>query len=157
MKKISLIIMLMAACLSFVAFNINPRENIYAYNDVGTTNPTVVPPQYVCEHQNICDSLLKAGFSVEQAKIMYAIAKCESGYDLTVKGDISLMNSKWSYSYGVYQIRLLNNPRGEWWRDSNFVEQSLDNQSLAAYAISGNGTNFTPWTTFANSCYQQYM
>ena len=150
--------MLMAACLSYVAFNLNPRENIYAYNDVGTTNPTVVPPQYVCEHQNICDSLLKAGFNVEQAKIMYAIVGGESNYRQEAVGDTTIQTSKWGPSVTMFQIRTLKAEKDSGsCRDIVALQASLDFSAQCAYLISGQGTNFNPWTAYLNGSYLRYL
>lgn len=155
------ILILMSALVFYGGLQFSPRLSANAdYRAGGTVvnSAPTVPPVLTCEHQNICDVLLEVGFPIEQAKVMYAIGRCESAYRIDAKGDISLQNAKWSYSYGIFQIRLLNAPGGEWWRDKHFVEASLLNQAKAAYAISGSGRgNFYPWSTHQNGCYKQYL
>jgi len=107
-------------------------------------------PAYCVGRDAHCDALRNAGFNEEQTHIMIAIGMAESHLRPDAVGDISLANAKWGYSYGSWQIRSLNNPKGEWWRDKNFITASLQNQAKAAYAISGNGTNFKPWSTYNN-------
>ena len=188
MKKISLIIMLMAACLSYVAFNLNPRENIYAYNDVGTTNPTVVPPHrgftdvqdqpcfndHTKEHyeseliskSETAHYLLLAGATVEQADVLAAISRAESGSQLNCFGDDSDkyygqpvldINNRptgkhWGESYGLYQIRtIIEDSNTGSCRDIERLRLNIAEQSACAYEISRSGTNFGAWSvTHAN-------
>jgi hypothetical protein len=115
-------------------------------------------PVYCVGREAICDSLKKVGFPDDQVHVMVAIAKAESNFRADAKGDIALMTSKWSYSYGFFQIRLLKNPGSTWWRDAAFVEASLDNQAKAAYAISGSGKgDFYPWSTWRFGQYKKWL
>lgn len=189
MKKISLIIMLMAACLSYVAFNLNPRENIYAYNDVGTTNPTVVPPHrgftdvqdQPCFNEQTKDRyeselisknetahyLLLAGASIEQADILSAISRAESGSQINCFGDDSNQyygkptndGRHWGESYGLYQIRTIIEAKGTGeCRDIERLRLNIVEQSACAMELSRGGTKFSPtWSTFTNGRHRKYL
>jgi len=189
MKKISLIIMLMAACLSYVAFNLNPRENIYAYNDVGTTNPTVVPPHrgftdvqdqpcfndHTKEHyeseliskNETAHYLLLAGASIEQADILSAISRAESGSQINCFGDDSNQyygkptndGRHWGESYGLYQIRTIIEAKGTGeCRDIERLRLNIVEQSACAMELSRGGTKFSPtWSTFTNGRHRKYL
>lgn len=111
--------------------------------------PAQEPSYRPCvDHMDICDALQRAGFQGEQLHIMAAIGHAESSMRADARGDVSLMDAKWEASYGAFQIRCLQNPGNQWWRDKNFVTASLDNQAKAAWVISGQGKNFGPWSTF---------
>lgn len=181
--------MLMAACLSYVAFNLNPRENIYAYNDVGTTNPTVVPPHrgftdvqdQPCFNDHTKDRyeselisknetahyLLLAGASIEQADILSAISRAESGSQINCFGDDSNQyygkptndGRHWGESYGLYQIRTIIEAKGTGeCRDIERLRLNIVEQSACAMELSRGGTKFSPtWSTFTNGRHRKYL
>jgi len=179
----------MAACLSYVAFNLNPRENIYAYNDVGTTNPTVVPPHrgftdvqdqpcfndHTKEHyeseliskNETAHYLLLAGASIEQADILSAISRAESGSQINCFGDDSNQyygkptndGRHWGESYGLYQIRTIIEAKGTGeCRDIERLRLNIVEQSACAMELSRGGTKFSPtWSTFTNGRHRKYL
>lgn len=121
-------------------------------------NAPSVPPVYCVDHLDICDALHKVGFPEDQVRIMMAVGQAESSLRQNAKGDISLMNAKWNASFGIWQVRCLNNPGSQWWRDVNFVTASLYNQAKAAYAISGYGKGrFSPWSTWRSGAYKRFL
>jgi hypothetical protein len=102
--------------------------------------------------------LVAAGFSPDQATVMTAIAGAESGYDDQILGDLGLQNAMWGPSFGLYQIRTLKADTGSGsYRDITRLASSDAEQAKAAYAISGGGRDFTPWSVFTSGAYQQYL
>ena len=102
--------------------------------------------------------LIAAGFDAAAATIMVAIAGAESGWDDAAQGDLGLQTDQWGPSYGLYQIRTLKGDTGTGsWRDITFLTGSPSAQAKAAYAISGGGRDFTPWTTFTSGAYQSFL
>ena len=102
--------------------------------------------------------LVGAGFSPDQATIMTAIAGAESGYDDQIQGDLGLQTNVWGPSYGLYQIRTLKADTGSGSnRDITRLAGSDAEQARAAYAISGGGRDFTPWSVFTSGAYQQFL
>ena len=102
--------------------------------------------------------LVAAGFSSDQATIMTAIAGAESGYDDQVLGDEGLQTNTWGPSFGLFQIRTLKADTGSGSnRDITRLASSDAEQARAAYAISGGGRDFTPWSVFTSGAYQQYL
>lgn len=97
--------------------------------------------------------LARAGFRGEALVIAVAVAMGESGFDPDIHGDTSLTDSTWGPSIGLMQIRSVNAESGQGtWRDGTRLEDPLFN-AKAAFAISGGGTNFQPWTIFTNGAY----
>ena len=106
-----------------------------------------------------CQALYNAGFNKDQTQIMLAIAQGESGIRLEAEGDQSLADSKWGYSLGVWQIRTLHAERGTGsCRDFDALKsQGWDFHARCAYEISGQGTNYRPWTVYLKGMYKQYL
>lgn len=103
-------------------------------------------------------NLIAAGFDPAAATVMTAIAGAESGYDNANLGDIGLQDNTWGPSYGLFQIRTLKAETGSGTnRDINRLAASDLEQARAAYAISGGGTNFSPWTVYNTGAYQQFL
>jgi hypothetical protein len=102
--------------------------------------------------------LIQAGFSPAAATTMTAIAGPESGYNDQDVGDVSLENSTWGPSYGLFQIRTQKAATGTGGvRDQTWLAASDLNQAKAAYSISSGGTNFSPWSTYNDGKYQSFL
>lgn len=103
-------------------------------------------------------NLVKVGFTPDNAHIMAAIAHKESGHQLDCVGDESLINSKWTDSYGIFQIRGLvaENGKGTC-RDITAFVYNIEKQSQCAFEISGGGTNFRPWSMYLNGKYKESL
>jgi hypothetical protein len=106
-----------------------------------------------------CQALQNAGFNKEKMQIMLAIMQGESGLRLDAVGDQSLANAKWSSSRGPAQIRSL---RSEYGKGTCRDEQALINNgwdfhAKCAYEISGQASNFKPWSVFLHKIYLKYM
>jgi len=107
---------------------------------------------------DIYATLVAAGFSKSAAITMTAIALAESAGDPTARGDLGLQTSTWGPSYGLFQVRTLKAETGKGTdRDINALATSDLRQAQAAYAISGKGINFGPWSTYTNGSYRQYL
>lgn len=102
--------------------------------------------------------LIGAGFDAQSATIMVAIAGAESGYDDQAQGDLGLQDSNWGPSFGLFQVRTLKGETGTGSnRDITRLASSDAEQAKAAYAISGGGRDFTPWSTFTSGAYQGFL
>lgn len=110
--------------------------------------------------QQIIELLRKAGIPEQDIPTMVAIAMAESAGNTGAQGDKQLANSKWGNSVGLFQIRSLRDPSkysgADRFRDAAKLEDPIYN-AKAAWAISKEGTDFTPWTTFNEGTYQKYM
>lgn len=71
-------------------------------------------------------------------------------------GDLTLIDDIYGPSIGLCQVRALRDPRAwgttDRWRVARLLRDPWYN-AVAAYWISGRGTNFTPWTLFRNGGY----
>jgi len=103
-------------------------------------------------------NLQVVGFTPENAHIMAAIAHKESGHQLECIGDESLITGKWTYSYGIFQIRGLNAETGKGTcRDIEVLVGDIRKQAQCAFEISGGGTNFRPWSMYLNGKYRESL
>ena len=104
--------------------------------------------------------LLQAGATTEQADILSAISRAESGSQINCFGDDSnkyygkpTNNGKhYGESYGLFQIRtILEDSNTGSCRDIERLRLNIAEQSACAYEISRSGTNFGAWSvTHAN-------
>jgi hypothetical protein len=98
-----------------------------------------------------------AGFRGDALVTMVAIAKAESGFDANAAGDGALVNKTWGLSLGLWQVRSLNAEYGTGkTRDATKLRDPAFN-ARSAWAISGGGTNFKPWSVFTNGRYRQHL
>lgn len=92
-----------------------------------------------------------AGFTDAALQKAVAIALAESG------GQVAALNfnppNPGSWDIGVWQINDDAHPT----YDRNLLFTSPGENALAAYEISGSGTDFTPWVTFNSGAYNQFM
>jgi hypothetical protein len=108
--------------------------------------------------RQIYAALRQAGFSPAKAVVMTAIAYPESGGRTDAQGDTSIQTDKWGPSYGLFQVRTLKAETGTGgYRDIVWLQGSIANQAKAAYAISGGGQSFTPWTAYTSGAYRRYL
>lgn len=98
-----------------------------------------------------------AGLPPIQAAVATAVALAESGGRTDAEGDIGLQDSKWGPSIGLWQIRSLRAQTGTGGpRDASRLKDPVFNAASMA-EISGQGSNFGPWTTFKNGAYKKFM
>lgn len=99
----------------------------------------------------------QAGFRGDALVTAVAIAKAESSFQTNAHGDISLMTAVWGPSVGLWQIRSLKaeSNTGKTRDAVALVDPAFNARS--AYAISGGGVNFTPWSVFKDGSYKQHV
>lgn len=71
-------------------------------------------------------------------------------------GDLGLVNAEWGPSIGLFQIRSLRDPSSGNLADTLRVASKLEDpvyNAHAAFVISKQGTDWTPWSTFKNGAY----
>lgn len=102
--------------------------------------------------------LRAAGFSILGAVTETAIAGAESGFDDAAVGDTKLEDATWGPSYGLYQIRTTKKATGTGGpRDISALAGDDAAQAKAAYSISREGTDFTPWSAYTNGSWQRFL
>jgi hypothetical protein len=100
---------------------------------------------------------LAAGFPPAAALTGTEIALAESGGNPRAQGDLSLQDTTWGPSYGLWQIRTLRAATGGGGdRDINRLSSGVAAQAAAEYQISGGGTNWAPWTTYRTGAYKRF-
>lgn len=105
----------------------------------------------VLTHEQVAEALREAGFHAGAAVILTAIAPCESGDDDTI---IQQGQPYDTTGWGLWQIT-----------PGDSVPSVAVNEGLlhpvanarAAYVKSNGGQTFTPWTTYVDGCYRQYL
>lgn len=103
-----------------------------------------------------------AGFSASQAVIMTAIAMGESGLRPDALGDTTIQTGTWGPSVGLWQVRTLKpgalaGARGaDRYRDPARLTDPAYN-AAAAYAISGKGKTFQPWSVYTSGAYKKNL
>ncbi len=100
---------------------------------------------------------LAAGFAPGPAVVATAIAQAESGLRPDAVGDVALEDAKWGPSVGLWQVRTLKSETGKGtYRDEDWLVDPA-HQAVAAYWISGQGRNFSPWSTYTSGAYARYV
>lgn len=105
----------------------------------------------------IAADLRAAGYTGSSLVTQVAIDLAESGGDPAARGDVGLQDGTWGPSIGLAQIRSLKAQRG-----TGGIRDELANydplvNSVHAYAISGGGQNFKPWSTFNSGAYRAFV
>ena len=98
-----------------------------------------------------------AGFSGEALVTAVAVAKGESGLNPTAMGDTTITDATWGPSVGLMQIRSFNKERGTGGTRDQQANVDPATNMRAAFAVSGGGKNFKPWTIYKNGAYKQYL
>lgn len=106
--------------------------------------------------EDIYHSLIKAGADRQKAIMLTAIGMAESGRDANCYGDEHLVGGGWSFSYGVFQIRCLDNAKaGDDRHFSTLQAGGLERQAEAAIRIAAGG--YRPWSMYLNGAYRQFL
>jgi hypothetical protein len=99
----------------------------------------------------------QAGFSGTALDIAVAVARGESGWNPTAKGDVGIQTDKWGPSIGLFQVRCLKAETGTGKpRDCSALLDPAFN-ARSAFAISKQGKDWSPWTVFTNGTYRKYL
>lgn len=100
---------------------------------------------------------LWVGCSPSEAPIAAAIAAAESGGNPGAQGDITLMDSTWDWSQGLWQIRGLRSERGTGGLRDSLANADPQKNAHAMYTISSGCTDWTPWSTYTSGAYLAYL
>lgn len=100
---------------------------------------------------------LDSGWSGEKAAIATAIAMAESGGRTDARGDTTITTSKWGPSIGLWQIRSLNAQRGTGGERDEIANLDPRTNGRHAFAISGSGTNWRPWSVYTSGAYRTHL
>jgi hypothetical protein len=97
-----------------------------------------------------------AGFRGQDLTVAVAVAMAESSGDTKAHNPVPPDNS-----YGLWQINMIGSlgpaRRDEFDLESNRELFDPAENAKAAWAISGHGDSFRPWTTYTSGAYKQYL
>ena len=97
-----------------------------------------------------------AGFRGQDLTVAVAVALAESGGDPKAHNPVPPDDS-----YGLWQINMHRSlgpdRRDQFDLDSNRELFDPEENAKAAWAISGQGSSFQPWTTYTSGAYEQYL
>jgi len=106
-----------------------------------------------------------AGFTGTALTTAVAVALAENGAALGPDPSISTTSinddpATGDYSVGAWQVNYFGNllpSRTAAYGSPSFLQSNPQAQANAAYSISSGGTDFSPWTTFKDGAYAQYL
>jgi hypothetical protein len=106
--------------------------------------------------EQIAHAAHDAGFRGHDLTTAVAIALAESGGDPRAHNGVPPDNS-----YGLWQINMIGalgpDRRDQFDLDSNKELFDPETNAKAAFAISGKGDSFQPWSTFTNGAYKSHL
>jgi hypothetical protein len=98
-----------------------------------------------------------AGFTGERLVTIVAIARAESGLDPSAVGDRDLVDDVWGPSIGLLQIRSLHRDKGTGRTRDELANVEPGHNARAGWEISGHGSTFGPWSTFASGAHRLHV
>jgi hypothetical protein len=97
-----------------------------------------------------------AGFRGHDLTVAVAVAMAESGGDPKAHNPVPPDDS-----YGLWQINMIGGlgpaRRDQFHLDGNRELFDPEENAKAAWAISGHGNSFRPWTTYTSGAYEKYL
>lgn len=106
--------------------------------------------------EQIAQAAHDAGFRGHDLTTAVAVAMAESGGDPHAHNPVPPDNS-----YGLWQINMIGalgpDRRHEFHLDANKELFDPETNAKAAFAISGKGDSFQPWTTYTSGAYKKYL
>jgi hypothetical protein len=108
----------------------------------------------------IIQILRDADIPEKDIPLMIAIAMAESSNNPDAVGDEDKINDKWDASIGLFQVRSLKNPENYSKADKLRIKDKLFDpvyNAKAAYEISKKGKDWTPWSTYNNDSYKEFL
>jgi len=111
-------------------------------------------------YDELCVLAREVGFGGDDVRIAAAVAMAESTGRPDAVGDQSLADGKWGPSIGLFQIRSLRRPEDFGFPDNLRVEESLYGPTYnakTAKAIQNQARSWSPWSTFTNGAYKNFM
>lgn len=132
-------------------------DDIWAHPAAGKLMAEIATLSEAVSKRDARGVFARAGFGGEALAIALGVSYAESeGYSDAV-GDLALIDAKWGPSIGLFQVRSLRNPLGFGAADRYRFVWALrdpDFNAVAAFAISKQGTDWSPWSTFRSGAYQ---
>lgn len=111
---------------------------------------TKLSPAQIAEYAH------EAGFRGQDLTVAVAVAMAESGGDTKAHNAVPPDDS-----YGLWQVNMIGSlgpaRRDEFHLDSNRELFDPEENAKAAWAISGHGDSFRPWTTYTSGAYKKYL
>jgi hypothetical protein len=108
----------------------------------------------------IIQILRDADIPEKDIPLMIAIAMAESRGDSDAVGDVKLANDKWDASIGLFQVRSLRNPEKYSKADKLRIKDKLFDpvyNAKVAYEISKKGKDWSPWSTYNDNSYKEFL
>jgi len=106
--------------------------------------------------EQIAQAAHEAGFRGHDLTTAVAVAMAESGGNPHAHNPVPPDNS-----YGLWQINMIGglgpDRRHQFHLDSNSELYDPETNAKAAFAISGKGDSFQPWTTYTSGAYKKYL
>ncbi|WP_236790968.1 transglycosylase SLT domain-containing protein [Amycolatopsis sp. GM8] len=106
--------------------------------------------------EQIAQHAYRAGFRGQALTTAVAVALAESSGNAGAHNGTPPDNS-----YGLWQVNMIGDlgptRRKEFDLDSNKELFDPDHNAKAAYAISGHGKSFEPWSTYTNGAYKKHL
>lgn len=99
----------------------------------------------------------EAGFRGQSLTTAVAISLAESRGVPNAIGDVNLETGTWGPSVGLWQIRSLWNETGTGGQRDREANLNPLTNARHAYQISGDGTDFQPWSTYTYGQYRSYL
>lgn len=102
--------------------------------------------QKTLTEEQVASYARRAGFPEPTISKAVTVARCESGLRPAARGDKELVDGKWLWSVGLWQIRTTwKDTRTGGTRDALVLQDPLAN-ARAAYRISLGGRDWSAWT-----------
>lgn len=133
-----------------------PLLVLLALGSLGSAMPPVTPGKRMTLAQL---RSLAAAVGFPDPITAAAIAMAESGGDPCAQGDPNIggrscVPNGTSTSFGLWQVHVVGAIHAQY-DPTRLLEAEYN--ARAALAISKNGTDFTPWTTFTSGVYKRYL
>lgn len=106
---------------------------------------------------DIAQVAYNAGFRGDALVKATAIALAESGGRPDAHGDITLQDSTWGPSVGLWQVRSINKQYGTGNTRDATINTDPNRNAANAFSISNGGKNFAPWSTYTKGRYTQFL
>jgi cell wall-associated NlpC family hydrolase len=110
--------------------------------------------------EQVAQFAYQAGFRGNALITAVAISHAETDptpFDPASRGDVGLEDNTWGASIGLWQIRSLRADMNTGRTRDEAANLDPATNARHAYTISGGGTNWTPWSTYNNGAYKQYL
>jgi len=114
-------------------------------------------PEASYSPKDVAQFAYNAGFRGQALVIATAIAMAESGGRAAAMGDTGIETGTWGPSVGLWQIRSVKAQTGKGGARDQQINVDPGQNAQHAFAISGGGKNFGPWSTYGNGAYSKFL